>query len=101
MEERERLTVLAGVPPQLQTAGLLCVNLMGQRFVKPLVKRIRVTVTLEQECVGRIEVPSQGEAVGVLAREDDFPVDGLSVSVRPADESAGASVGVPATRPIR
>lgn len=89
---------------QLQPALFRRVKLMRQRLIKPLVERAGIGVGVKQERVGRIEIPAEAQpvrAVRCLAGEDDFPFDLLAVSVRPADESAGALVGTPATRPRR
>ncbi len=87
--------------PQLQPAALALVDLVRQRLIETVGERSRFAVCFEQERIDRIEVRPQAEATGILAGEDDLAFEGLSVCVRPSDESAGALVGIPATLPSR
>ncbi len=87
--------------PQLQPAAFPLVDLMRQRLIEAVRERPGLAVGFEQERIDRIEVRPQAEATGILAGEDDLAFEGLSVCVRPSDESAGALVGIPATLPSR
>ncbi len=96
-----RLTILVRNPPQFATAFLLGVHLGRQRLVQAPVDLGRVGVVLHDEGVDRVEVFTERQPPYALALEDEAAFDCLAVVVRPADEPAGASVGIPVTRPNR
>ncbi len=89
------------MPTQLQPTPFLCTDLVRQRLVEPVEERARILVGFEQERVDAVKVGSQPETARILPREDELSFEGLSVCVRPSDESAGALVGIPATLPSR